>query len=47
MLNVAILSKQNHFQDVAPMANQPVQVTDSESIIASNSSFDYENLVQP
>lgn len=47
MLNIVMLSKQNHLQDVASIASQPVQVTDSESIIASNSSFDYENLVQP
>lgn len=47
MLNVVILSKQNHLQDVSSVGAQPIQVTDSESIIASNSSFDYENLVQP
>ncbi|PZR29573.1 MAG: hypothetical protein DI535_02335 [Citrobacter freundii] len=47
VLNVAILSKQSHLQDVAPVASQALQVTDSESIIASNSSFEYENLVQP
>jgi|SRR6218665_30640 len=46
MLNVAILSKQSHL-DVAPVVSQAVQITDSESIIASNSSFEYENLVQP
>lgn len=47
VLNLAVLSEQSHLQDVAPVTSQAVQVTDSESIIASNSSFEYENLVQP
>jgi hypothetical protein len=47
ILNIFVLFKQGNFQDAASVANQSVQVTDSESIIASNSSFDYENLVQP
>lgn len=47
MLNIIVLSKQNNLQDVGSAMNQSVQITDSESIIASNSSFDYENLIQP
>jgi hypothetical protein len=47
VVNVFILTKQNHLQETAPVAGQSLQPTDSESIIASNSSFDYENLVQP
>jgi len=45
MLNVFVLSRQS--QELGSVANQQGLVTDSESIIASNSSFDYENLVQP
>jgi hypothetical protein len=47
VLNVFVLFKQGNFQDGTAVANQSMQVTDSESILASNSSFDYENLVQP
>lgn len=49
VLNLFVLFKQNSLQDATAVAgtNQGVQITDSESIIASNSSFDYENLVQP
>lgn len=46
VLNIFVLSKQDNLQHATNVANQPVQLTDSESIIASNSSFDYEN-VQP
>ncbi len=46
VLNIFVLFKQGNFQDATNVANQPVQLTDSESILASNSSFDYEN-VQP
>ena len=47
ILNVFVLFKQGNFQDAASVASQSAQITDSESILASNSSFDYENLVQP
>jgi hypothetical protein len=48
VLNLFVLFKQNSLQDATGVASsQGVQMTDSESIIASNSSFDYENLVQP
>ena len=46
VLNIFVLFKQDKLQHATNVANQPVQLTDSESIIASNSSFDYEN-VQP
>lgn len=46
VLNIFVLFKQDNLQHATNVANQPGQLTDSESIIASNSSFDYEN-VQP
>ncbi len=38
---------QSKKEPVSSMANQNETIVDSESIIASNSSFEYENLVQP
>ncbi|HEX2845405.1 MAG TPA: hypothetical protein VHN59_02565 [Chitinophagaceae bacterium] len=46
ILNLFVLFKQGNLQEATNVANQPVQLSDSESILASNSSFDYEN-VQP
>jgi hypothetical protein len=46
ILNLFVLFKQDNLHEATNVANQPVQLSDSESILASNSSFDYEN-VQP
>ena len=45
LLNLAVLL--NERKDVKSSAQLPQVVTENEYITASNSSFDYENLVQP
>lgn len=48
ILNVALLLGKGEDTTALPMAQTDQQtLVDSESIIASNSSFDYENLMQP
>ncbi|RYG52601.1 MAG: hypothetical protein EOO01_06295 [Chitinophagaceae bacterium] len=48
VLNVFVLHQQGNLQGATAVTASPsTQLTDSESIIASNSSFEYENLVQP
>ena len=46
ILNLFVIFKEGNLQEGTNAGNQPVQLSDSESILASNSSFDYEN-VQP
>ena len=46
LLNVVVLSKTDS-QDLATAEDARQVVVDSESLIASSSSFDYEKLVQP
>jgi len=47
MLNGFLLFNREKESSSAILTNQAEQSLDSESLIASSSSFDYENLVQP